>query len=80
MDNASPRDKDMTRIAFLSSRDNHFRLLNVFTMTLSDHAVRQVTPISSGKEIFFSSDRDWGEDEDIFNCHIMSENGENVSV
>lgn len=43
-DNAAPRyNKDKTRIAFLSTKNNAYRLFNVFIMDLSNGSTTQVT-------------------------------------
>ncbi len=71
MDNASPRyNKDRTRIAFLSSKNNNSRLFNVFTMTLADRTVRQVT---TGNMDMASVD--WAPDDSRFIVSCKDSNG-----
>jgi Tol biopolymer transport system component len=60
----------------------HLRRINVYTGEVFVYPAPasgfDSSPLWSGREIVFSSNRDWEKDEYIFNLYIMSENGNNI--
>lgn len=61
----------------------HLRRINVDTLEIVQYKAppsgADSSPIWSGREIIFSSNRDWEEADYMFNLYKMSENGENVT-
>jgi len=61
---------------------SHLRRINVHTGEVFVYPApasgSDSSPLWSGREIVFSSNRDWEEDDYIFNLYIMSESGGNI--